>query len=266
MLTRCPSCTTVFRVTADQLKAKQATVRCGKCRQVFNALDSLLDTPQPQPIQTVMAEKEFAVVEQGQETPGEELPFSEPVTIEAHEEDEWELASRPKPLLLLHEPEVSRPRVWPWALGALLLCLLLPWQAVLQFRNELVVLFPEAKPALQDICVLFGCELSLPHKADLLGIEASDLHPDPANKDRLLLSATLKNRAPFAQTYPHLELTLTDTGDRPLLRKVIMPGEYLAKGAVVSSGFATNGEIVVNLALDLSGISASGYRLYLFYP
>ncbi len=239
-------------------------VRCGKCRNIFNALDSLLETAPP--VQAGMAEAELPLVEKGKETRNQELPFSEPVSIEEDAEDEWDLASRPQPLPLLHEQDAAKPIVWPWALAAVPLFLLLLFQALLQFRNELVVLFPDVKPALQETCALFGCELSLPRKVDLLSIESSDLHPDPASKSRLLLSATLKNRALFTQTYPHLELTLTDTADKPLLRKVIRPDDYIPKGAVVSSGFAADGEIAVNLALELAGISAAGYRLYLFYP
>lgn len=45
MLTRCPGCATAFRVTPDQLKARQGKVRCGECRHVFNALDSLVEEP-----------------------------------------------------------------------------------------------------------------------------------------------------------------------------------------------------------------------------
>jgi len=263
MLTRCPSCATIFRVTAEQLKAKQAMVRCGKCRQVFNALDSLLETPQPrsETPQAVIAEPEFAEAEQ--EAPGETLP--EPVEESESIADEWETAAKPAPII--YEKEAAHSRAWQWALGAVLislLLLLLTGQAVLQFRNELVVLFPDAKPALREMSALFGRDLSLPHKADLLSIEASDLHPDPDK--HLRLSATLKNRAPFAQTYPYLELTLTDTADKPLLRKIILPQEYLPKGADVSAGFARNGEIAVNLTLDVADIAASGYRLYLFYP
>ena len=43
MKTRCPDCQTTFRVTPEQLKARAGRVRCGQCRSVFNALDSLLD-------------------------------------------------------------------------------------------------------------------------------------------------------------------------------------------------------------------------------
>lgn len=43
MLTRCPSCQTVFRLTAEQLLARQGRVRCGNCLHPFNALDHLAD-------------------------------------------------------------------------------------------------------------------------------------------------------------------------------------------------------------------------------
>ncbi|MDO9244670.1 MAG: zinc-ribbon domain-containing protein, partial [Rhodocyclaceae bacterium] len=43
MLTRCPHCQTTFRVAPEQLKARLGQVRCGTCRGVFNAIDSLAD-------------------------------------------------------------------------------------------------------------------------------------------------------------------------------------------------------------------------------
>ena len=45
MLTRCPACATSFRVTPEQLKLRAGKVRCGKCQTVFNAIDSLLESP-----------------------------------------------------------------------------------------------------------------------------------------------------------------------------------------------------------------------------
>ena len=43
MLTKCPDCSTTFRVTPAQLKARAGKVRCGQCHFVFNALDTLDD-------------------------------------------------------------------------------------------------------------------------------------------------------------------------------------------------------------------------------
>jgi predicted Zn finger-like uncharacterized protein len=49
--TRCPSCSTIFRVTPEQLALRQGQVRCGHCRQVFDGhahLISLAPTSRPQ--------------------------------------------------------------------------------------------------------------------------------------------------------------------------------------------------------------------------
>ena len=43
LATRCPACGTVFRVVQDQLKVSEGWVRCGRCSEVFNAVDGLFD-------------------------------------------------------------------------------------------------------------------------------------------------------------------------------------------------------------------------------
>ncbi|WP_119152946.1 zinc-ribbon and DUF3426 domain-containing protein [Caldimonas tepidiphila] len=48
--TSCPSCGTTFRVVRDQLKVSEGWVRCGRCGEVFCALDSLFEfDPQDTP-------------------------------------------------------------------------------------------------------------------------------------------------------------------------------------------------------------------------
>lgn len=57
-LTRCPHCQTRFRVTEKQLGAAGGKVRCGQCRQVFNALDNAeSEAPEPEPVQTEQQEQ-----------------------------------------------------------------------------------------------------------------------------------------------------------------------------------------------------------------
>jgi predicted Zn finger-like uncharacterized protein len=43
LATRCPACGTVFRVVQDQLRVSEGWVRCGRCAEVFNAVDRLVD-------------------------------------------------------------------------------------------------------------------------------------------------------------------------------------------------------------------------------
>lgn len=49
LATRCPACSTVFRVVQDQLRVSEGWVRCGRCSEVFNAVDHMVDLPRPAP-------------------------------------------------------------------------------------------------------------------------------------------------------------------------------------------------------------------------
>jgi predicted Zn finger-like uncharacterized protein len=43
LATRCPACGTVFRVVDDQLRVSDGWVRCGRCSEVFNAVEHIVD-------------------------------------------------------------------------------------------------------------------------------------------------------------------------------------------------------------------------------
>ena len=49
LATRCTACGTVFRVVRDQLRVSEGWVRCGRCQEVFNALDHLCDLEREAP-------------------------------------------------------------------------------------------------------------------------------------------------------------------------------------------------------------------------
>ncbi|RZT95073.1 zinc-ribbon and DUF3426 domain-containing protein [Rivibacter subsaxonicus] len=49
LATRCTACGTIFRVVQDQLKVSEGWVRCGRCSEVFNALDGLFDLGRESP-------------------------------------------------------------------------------------------------------------------------------------------------------------------------------------------------------------------------
>jgi predicted Zn finger-like uncharacterized protein len=157
----------------------------------------------------------------------------------------------------------ASPRRWPWAAGSVALALLLVAQLVYIFRSELAVSAPASRPFLISACETLGCSVPRPLRPDLMGIETSDLAPDG---DKLRLSATLKNHASYAQDYPYLEITLTDTQDAALVKKALAPADYLPAGLDVAAGFPPGGEINVNLLLTVADVSPVGYRLYLFYP
>lgn len=43
LATRCINCGTVFRIVQDQLLVSEGWVRCGRCREVFNAIENMFD-------------------------------------------------------------------------------------------------------------------------------------------------------------------------------------------------------------------------------
>lgn len=80
MYTQCPDCATVFRVTAETLKAAQGDVRCGVCATSFNALENLSEQAfRPAPESDAPSPDDSMTVE---ELPGtENIELSAPAEI-----------------------------------------------------------------------------------------------------------------------------------------------------------------------------------------
>ncbi|MBL8477191.1 MAG: zinc-ribbon domain-containing protein [Methyloversatilis sp.] len=152
-----------------------------------------------------------------------------------------------------------------WIAGCLLLALLATGQLAYHFRTELALAQPALKPVFEQACARMGCSVPAPREPDKVSIEASELTPEPGREPLLRLSALLRNTAAFEQEWPHLELTLTDTGDRAVVRRVLTPSEFLPPDAR-AKGFAPASEQTVGVLVDPAESGASGYRLYAFYP
>ena len=252
MITTCPQCRTAFRVTDEQLGARGGRVRCGRCATVFDARAVLLPDSALRSTEDSAAPAEVPA-RPGSGAPGALGTASRPGVAEEAE------TTVPSP-----EP---RPR-WTvaWGLGSGLLTVILITQVGFHYRGELALIFPQARPALAEWCTTLGCKLPLPRRAELISIEASDLQADPANPSVMVLTATLRNRAAFPQAHPALELTLTDTQDQALARRVLGSQDYVARGASIEAGFPGNSELPVKVYMEASSLKATGYRLYLFYP
>lgn len=305
MITTCPACRTRFRVAPEQLDAHGGDVRCGRCAKVFNAHAYLEHEPGPiepeafEPEDELEAQAEdFTAQETIPPAVAEEPPSDEePELSPAEPVDEAPIeAAEPEPLPETEQalPEVAEPVTteagepaveaaspveeeegeapkkkrsffWLWLVGALLLLLGLAGQGLYFFRSELAAQQPALKPLLQQFCGVLRCSIRLPADPNLLSIETSDLAADPGQANRVTLNAILRNRAKQAQEYPQLELTLTDTQDKMVARRIFPPEAY-AKNADLGRGMPPNEELTVKLHLDLGDLKAVGYRVYLFYP
>lgn len=157
-------------------------------------------------------------------------------------------------------------RNWPWVVASLLLLLLACAQAVYFFRVEIAVRLPGLKPALVNYCKLLNCTVPLPRHTELMSIESSDMEANPTHENLITLNALLRNRAAYPQAFPNLELTLNDTQDKPLARRIFKPVDYLPPVENEATGLLPNHELSIKLQLDTTSLKPTGYRLVLFYP
>ncbi|RIX44222.1 MAG: DUF3426 domain-containing protein [Rhodocyclales bacterium GT-UBC] len=159
------------------------------------------------------------------------------------------------------DSEPARHPVWPFLVFSLLLAIALAAQLLIHFRVAVVQRYPDAAAmyALADV------DVPLPRNIEQVVIDASDLQSDN-QRGLFVLQATLRNRAAFPQAWPSLELTLTDTSDAVVSRRVLAPADYLPPAVAQQKSFAANGELAVRLWIEAKGIGAAGYRLYVFYP
>lgn len=233
LVTRCPKCATAFRVLPAQLGARSGQVRCGKCNTVFDGIAALVDAAQ------ASKPTEAAPAPPPQPSPDEPLPA------------------------FLAEPSSPRRGPWPWL--AVLAALVLVVQGLLYFRSEIAAGMPATRGPLEQACRLLACELRLPRQVKLLSIESYEVRPDPLREGVIVLNAVIRNRAPFTQEYPALQLTLTDDANRDLVTRAILPREYL-DAAAAARGIEAGGEASLTVHFDASRTRATGYELVLFYP
>jgi predicted Zn finger-like uncharacterized protein len=146
--------------------------------------------------------------------------------------------------------------------GIAVMVVALTLQGLFFYRSEVAAQHPLAKQWLGWICAQAGCNVVLPQRPRLILIEASDLQViDPANPNRIQLTATLRNHAGYEVAYPALDLVLTNVNDHTLARRIFLPNDYLAAGRDSSSGIAANAELTVRLGLDTGNLGAAGFRL-----
>ncbi|HRP98649.1 MAG TPA: DUF3426 domain-containing protein, partial [Rhodocyclaceae bacterium] len=155
---------------------------------------------------------------------------------------------------------------WLWGLAVGILGGALAVQAAYLLRLDISRHWPQLRPLYVELCEQFGCDMPLPRIAAEIRIVSSDLESDPLDPTRFVLNARIRNEARHPQEHPHLELTLTDARDRPVVRRVLTPAEW-APSPAQADGFRAGDEIAVHMPFAAPDVTAAvGYRLYAFYP
>ena len=74
----------------------------------------------------------------------------------------------------------------------------------------------------------------------------------------------VKNTGNIELALPAIELTLTDSSDQPVVRRVFLPTELGAKTQALAGGAEWPTSLAV--ALKVAGDRVAGYRVLAFYP
>lgn len=284
LITRCPACTTMFKVVPDQLRVSDGWVRCGQCNEVFDANANLQDAAveaikindvaQPEPFLEVNPraphiERQDSVDEMAES----DEPLARPVPNAAPGALPAEPLSPPPQDVPVHSfmRKARAPSRWTqtWVratlsfvalgLGATLLL-----QVVIQERNRMVAMEPLTMRYLDPLCEILKCRIEPLRQIESVVIDSSSFTKVRADVYRL--SVTLKNAAQTPVATPDLELTLTDMQDQAVVRRVFAAADFSKQHVAMDSGAEMVITLPVAVKLNAGNDRVSGYRLLSFYP
>ena len=296
LITTCGHCRARFRVTPQQLNAKQGQVRCGRCREVFNGFEALERFPDDDTGARLLAAREaeergprevINEVETLQldntpaaaaDVPAESAPMAavdfEPTQAQAATRaveppgppSTPMSRSRRREAELVLEPVPRKRPARAWSFGVVLLMVVLAVELAFAFRGPLAQRYPVLRPPLEAACGWLACAVPYAREHGLLKLEESDLLEVPGRPNEIALGARVRNLATYPQEYPHVELTLTDLTGQAAVRRVLRPTDYLGRPVAAGEVLAAGAELAIQLRLETLRMRATGYQLLLFYP
>jgi predicted Zn finger-like uncharacterized protein len=153
---------------------------------------------------------------------------------------------------------------WPWVAGVAALALLLLLQVVHAERNDLVR-SPGLGPLVAGAYSFLGLSVMAPTDLAAYELRQWGAASDPNASDRLMLRASIVNRAAYAQPFPLLRLTLQDRFGGTLGMRDIGPVDYLP-GAGTEGLLEPGGRADALIRIVDPGIEAVGFELDICLP
>jgi len=264
MQTQCPHCDTRFRVTESQVNIADGAVRCGVCKEVFNAFDvasqhehqaSLLsptnngqinpsEMPAQQPATSTIEDTDLsselneATANNNNETENLENDNLESELLETEplEADGFDLFNDDDSVSKNLVPDSFResPLEQPnnlistllWGVAVLLLSGTLILEYV-WFNRDQFSDIPEVQTGLEKICAYIECKdltIRAPGKIELI---SRNVYSHPNEKGALVINVTMKNNADFAQPYPIMQVDFSNIRGSIVAARRFHPVDYL---------------------------------------
>ncbi len=155
---------------------------------------------------------------------------------------------------------------------SLLLALALVLQVAVQQREQIAAFQPGLKPWLNSVCEQMHCDVGPLRRIEAVVIDSSNFNK--MDSDSYRLSFSLKNTGAMPVAMPSLEVTLTDTQDQAVVRRVLSPAQFGASTNMLVAGADFAGFVVMQVLPDAPQAASSapaplrvaGYRMLAFYP
>jgi predicted Zn finger-like uncharacterized protein len=147
-------------------------------------------------------------------------------------------------------------------------------QVALQERDRVAAQWPQSKPWLERLCRFANCQIQAFKQIEAITVDASSFNRDqrsPALPDSALqtysVGVTLKNIGTLPVALPHIELSLQDSNEQTILRRVLSPAQLGMNAPSLGAAQDLSGKLSVQIdAAKLAGGRVQGYRILAFYP
>lgn len=274
LIAKCPHCQTIFRIADAFLTAPHdGIVRCGVCKQVFDANDRALEQaeldtipPLPDVPRTPRVNTSSIALPEAPAAASPQRAAVAPRAVSSKED------KPPSPAAQAFLKKAQRKRIVAgirqvaYLIASIVLAISLFAQSVYMWRHEIAAAFPATKPWLQAACNRLGCHVGVTMDIHALSLESYEMHALPATPDLYTMSLVLRNNSKLPQEWPHIELALNNATEKTIIRKVFTPEEYLPADLSKHDGFASGTEFSLEKHFRLLVKGVAGYHIYLFYP
>lgn len=207
---------------------------------------------------------------QAPESPAFERPAPEPEAPEPEPEAPVNVADEPDAVEPGFVRQARRKAFWQsplmrglMSLLVLVLTAMLATQWALHERDRLVAAQPGLRPLLSQACGLLGCELAPLRRIEAVVIDSSTLSRRLGSF--YAFDFVLRNNADLPLAVPALELSLTDSRDEVLSRRVFLPADLPGAPAELPARGSVSLSLRLSIAVD-GNLPMAGYRALVFYP
>lgn len=281
--TRCPKCSTVYKVTLSQLSVAQGMVCCPKCVINFNALTNLLETDSeatPAPVNrslfsSIQSDSSFAekqmqilrIFDQKIENSNIDLLTylnnlnyfnTEPVTALPN-------LNLSEDALLIEQENNDKQHGWLyytlWGIGNIALILVFAFQ-ILWFNPKLMHESPALNQMFNYVCGVFNCKISN-EQYQSLSFEKVKLKR--IEQDATGFSGVLLNQDANSVVLPPIKVVLKQNGEA-ISSTVLKPQDYLVDSLKTIQRIPSNSPFRFEFTIPKSKNSFNDYSLEFVQP